>query len=98
MTNIELVGLSVLALRSMFIGFASRDFFNGVGTAFFGNTVAVLPATVLMEMETLPVIIKLLPFIGSTAGAAASIMLLSQSNWLSMWSSNLNMFKFLANK
>ena len=49
-------------------------------------------------METLPVIIKLLPFIGSTAGAAASIVLLSQSNWLSMWASNLNVFKFLANK
>jgi NADH-ubiquinone oxidoreductase chain 5 len=98
MTNIELLGLSILALSSMFIGFASRDFFNGVGTGFFGNNVAASPVTVLMEMETLPVVIKLLPFIGSTAGAAASIVLLSQSNWLSMWASNLNVFKFLANK
>ena len=98
MTNIELLGLSILALSSMFIGFASRDFFNGVGTGFFGNNVAASPVTVLMEMETLPVTIKLLPFIGSTAGAAASIVLLSQSNWLSMWASNLNVFKFLANK
>jgi len=84
MTNIELLGLSALALSSIFIGFASRDFFNGVGTGFFSNNVAASPATVLMEMETLPVVIKLLPFIGSTAGAAASIVLLSQSNWLSM--------------
>jgi NADH-ubiquinone oxidoreductase chain 5 len=98
MTNIELLGLSILALSSMFIGFASRDFFNGVGTGFFSNNVAASPVTVLMEMETLPVVIKLLPFIGSTAGAAASIVLLSQSNWLAMWASNLNMFKFLANK
>jgi len=37
-----------------------------------------------MEMETLPVVIKLLPFIGSTAGALASVVLLTQSNWLSM--------------
>ncbi len=98
MTNIELLGLSVLALSSIFIGFVSRDFFNGVGTSFFGNNVAASPTTVLMEMETLPVVIKLLPFIGSTAGAAASIVLLSQSNWLTMWSANLSMFKFLANK
>lgn len=98
MTNTELLGLSILALSSIFIGFASRDFFNGVGTGFFGNNIASTPATVLMEMETLPVMIKLLPFIGSMAGAAASIMLLQQSNWLLMWNSNLNTFKFLANK
>jgi len=80
MTNIELLGLSILALSSIFIGFASRDFFNGVGTGFFGNNVAASPVTVLMEMETLPVTIKLLPFIGSTAGAVVSIVLLSRSN------------------
>jgi hypothetical protein len=84
MTNIELVGLSTLALASIFIGFVSRDFFNGVGTSFFSNSTASSPATFLMEMETLPVYVKLLPFIGSTAGAAASIVLLAQSNWLSM--------------
>jgi hypothetical protein len=80
MTNIELLGLSALALASIFIGFVSRDFFNGVGTSFFSNSVASSPATFLMEMETLPVVIKLLPFIGSTAGVAASIVLLTQSN------------------
>jgi hypothetical protein len=51
-----------------------------------------------MEMETLPVVIKLLPFIGSTAGAAASIVLLTQSNWMLMWSNSLSTFKFLASK
>jgi NADH-ubiquinone oxidoreductase chain 5 len=98
MTNIELFGLSFLALASIFIGFVSREFFNGVGTPFFSNSVAASPATFLMEMETLPVVIKLLPFIGSTAGAAASIVLLTQSNWMLMWSNSLSTFKFLASK
>ena len=98
MTNIELLGLSILAMCSILIGFVSRDFFSGVGTNFFGNTVASTPTTILMEMETLPVGIKLLPFIGSTAGALASVVLLTQSNWLAMWSQSLSMFKFFANK
>jgi hypothetical protein len=80
MTNIELVCLSFLAFCSVVIGFVSRDFFNGVGTGFFSNTLAITPATVLMEMETLPVSIKLLPFIGSTIGSIAAIVLLMQSN------------------
>jgi len=80
MTNIELLGLSILAMGSILIGFMSREFFNGVGTDFFSNNVASTPATTLMEMETLPAIIKLLPFIGSTAGAIISVVLLSQSN------------------
>jgi len=98
MTNIELGGLSVLALGSILIGYVSRDFFNGVGTDFFGNNVAGAPSTILMEMETLPVIVKLLPFIVSTGGALASVVLLSQSNWLAMWSQSLAAFRFLANK
>jgi proton-translocating NADH-quinone oxidoreductase chain L len=97
-TNIELGGLSVLILGSLFIGFMSNDFFNGVGTDFFGNNVASTPATVIMEMHTLPVIVKLLPFIVSTGGALAAVVLLSQSNWLIMWSQSLLVFKFLANK
>ena len=62
----------------------SNDFFNGVGTDFFGNNVASTPATVIMEMHTLPVFVKLLPFIVSTGGALAAVVLLSQSNWLIM--------------
>lgn len=98
MTTIEIGVLSILALCSIFIGYVSRDFFAGAGTGFFGNQIASAPATILMEMETLPVAIKLLPFIGSTAGAVASVVLLTQSNWLSMWSSNLAAFKFFASK
>lgn len=98
MTTIELVGLSTLTLASLFIGYVCRDFFTGAGSPFFGNQIASTPANILMEMETLPVWIKLLPFIVSTAGALAAIALLSQSNWLSSWSSNLATFKFLANK
>jgi len=82
MTTIELLGLSVLALASIFIGYFCRDFFTGAGSPFFANQVAASPATVLMEMETLPVLIKLLPFIGSTAGALAAVVLLRKSNWL----------------
>lgn len=84
MTNIELVGLSILAMSSVLMGFLCRDFFNGPGTDYFGNNVAATPATFLLEMETLPVAVKLLPFIGSTAGALAAVVLLSQSNWLLM--------------
>jgi len=80
MTTVELGGLSVLILGSIFIGFVSIEFFNGIGTDFFGNNVASTPATVLMEMHTLPVIIKLLPFIVSIGGALAAVVLLSQSN------------------
>jgi NADH-ubiquinone oxidoreductase chain 5 len=98
MTIIELCGLSVLAVASIFIGYVCRDFFTGAGSPFFGNQIASSPATILMEMETLPVLIKLLPFIGSTAGALAAIALLRKSNWLASWSSNLSTFKFLANK
>lgn len=98
MTTIELLGLSVLAFASIFIGFLCRDFFTGAGSPFFTNQVASSPATVLMEMETLSVLIKLLPFIGSTAGALAAIVLLRKSNWLVSWSSNLATFRFLANK
>lgn len=48
MTNIELGGLSVLTLGSIFVGYMSRDFFNGVGTDFFGNNIALNPATFTM--------------------------------------------------
>jgi NADH-ubiquinone oxidoreductase chain 5 len=97
-TNIELVVLSILASGSLLIGFGSRDFFNGVGTDFFGNNISSTPSTFLMEMETLPIIIKLLPFILSSAGALISMLLLSQSHWLIMWSQSLSVFKFLSNK
>lgn len=80
MTTIELLGLSVLAFASIFIGYLCRDFFTGAGSSFFSNQVAASPANVLMEMETLPVLLKLLPFIGSSAGALAVVALLSQSN------------------
>jgi proton-translocating NADH-quinone oxidoreductase chain L len=98
LTNLEFGGLGILILGSLFIGYISNDFFNGVGTDFFGNNVASSPITIIMELHTLPLAVKLLPFIVSTGGALAAVALLSQSNWLIMWSQNLATFKFFANK
>jgi hypothetical protein len=64
----------------MIIGFVSRDFFIGAGSSYFGNSVASSAPNILMEMETLPVLIKNLPFIGSSAGALGAVVLLVRSN------------------
>ena len=80
MTNFEFVVLGLLALGSLFVGFVSRDFFNGVGTSYFNNAVALTPPNILLEIEILPSLVKSLPFIGSTIAALAAVFLFLHLN------------------
>ena len=61
--------LIILALGSLFAGFIMKDFFVGIGTTFWGNSIFVYPTNVInLEAEFLPIWLKWLPFCISFLG------------------------------
>lgn len=60
-TFIETFVLGFLAILSVLSGYLCRDLFVGLGSDFFGNSVAVLNQNALTSAEFLPLTIKLLP-------------------------------------
>src|SRR5258708_7972144 len=62
---------------SIFFGFVFSDLFVGIGTDFFGNSIFTHPTNItLVEAEfSLPLLLKLLPTIGSIFAAISAIIL-----------------------
>ena len=72
-----IIPLFTLGLFSIFFGYFASDFFVGVGSDFFGNSVFIHPNNInLIEAEfSLDPIIKLLPTILSFTGAILAVYL-----------------------
>jgi len=70
------VPLLVLACGSLFWGWFSRDMFVGLGTSFWGVSIAMPPIESLstsMESEFLPTAVKFIPLIVSFVGIVLSL-------------------------
>jgi NADH-ubiquinone oxidoreductase chain 5 len=66
--------LFILAFFSIFIGFILKDMFVGLGSSFFNNALFNLPLNnIYLELEFIPVSIKLIPVFFSLLGALISI-------------------------
>jgi NADH-ubiquinone oxidoreductase chain 5 len=67
----------ILALFSIFFGYFCSDFFVGIGSDFFGNSLFLNPNNIsIIEAEfSLPLIIKLLPAILSLFGGSLAVYL-----------------------
>ena len=72
-----IIPLFILGSFSIFFGYFASDFFVGVGSDFFGNSVFIHPNNInLIEAEfSLDPIIKLLPTILSLTGASLAVYL-----------------------
>ena len=65
--------LSLLLIPSMFIGFYSKDFFVGVGSDFFSNSIYLNPKKLhLFDAEFLEYFFKILPLLFSFLGAVSA--------------------------
>jgi NADH-ubiquinone oxidoreductase chain 5 len=62
-----MIPLTLLSLASIFFGYLFADLFVGIGTDFFSDSLFIHPNHItLVEAEfSLPLIMKLLPSIGS---------------------------------
>jgi NADH-ubiquinone oxidoreductase chain 5 len=71
------IPLFLLSIASIFFGFIFHDLFVGLGTDFFGNSLFIHPDHITMvEAEfSLPLIMKLLPTIGSVFAAILAVLL-----------------------
>ena len=71
---IMFIPLAVLGIGSIFIGYASRDLFIGLGSDFFDDSIFILPSNLIMtDAEFIPYYIKLLPSILSLIGMVGSL-------------------------
>ena len=84
-----IIPLFVLGLFSIFFGYFAADFFVGLGSDFFGNSLFIHPNNInIIEAEfSLDPIIKLLPTLLSIAGALLAVYLYHFSNSSSPWRS-----------
>jgi NADH-ubiquinone oxidoreductase chain 5 len=71
------IPLFLLSLCSIFFGFIFHDLFVGLGTDFFANSLFIHPDHITMvEAEfSLPLMMKLLPTIGSALAGLAAVLL-----------------------
>lgn len=61
--------LIILTFGSIFVGFLTKEFFIGIGTDFWGNSIFTFPMNLFfLEAEFLPIFIKWLPFFLSLIG------------------------------
>jgi NADH-ubiquinone oxidoreductase chain 5 len=73
---IMFVPLTVLIIGSIFLGYAVKDIFIGMGSDYWGNAVLSLPYNIyILESEFLVLGIKLLPVIFSASGAFTAYLL-----------------------
>ena len=74
---IVMVPLIVLSLLAIFFGYIGKDLFVGMGSDFLSHSLFTFPSHIsLIEAEfALPQLIKLLPAIGTFAGAAMALYL-----------------------
>ena len=70
------IPLLLLSLGSIFLGYLSKDMFIGVGTPFWNSVIFIAPQNLnIIDAEFIPILIKWVPFIVSSIGASASIIL-----------------------
>lgn len=62
-SELELIVLASLAILSVLSGYVFRDLFVGLGSSFFGQSIAFVGSNALTSAEFLPVTIKLRPTI-----------------------------------
>ncbi len=94
--------LVILTFGSIFIGFLTKDFFIGVGTDFWENSIFIFPSNLyFIEAEFLPIFLKWVPFFLSLVGILlASFINIFNYKSFTYKSHNivLNFFAFLINK
>ena len=70
------IPLMILAVGSIFVGYATKDMIIGLGTGFWGSAILTLPKnTNVIDAEFLPATVKLIPVILSIIGATLAILL-----------------------
>ena len=77
---IVIISLTILSILAIFFGYIARDLFVGISSDFLVESVFIHPNHIyLCEAEfSLPLLIKLLPLIGTIAGAMLSLYLYHQ--------------------
>jgi len=70
------IPMFILSFCSIFVGYLTRDIFIGLGSPFWGNSIAISPAdyATALEAEFLPFSIKIIPILFSTFGACFAIV------------------------
>lgn len=100
--SLMILPLLPLTLGSIFIGFLTKDFFVGVGSDFWNNSILILSNHLFfIEAEFLPIKIKWLPFFLSIFGIiTASFINVFNKNFFTFNKKNrsLSFFSFLVNK
>jgi len=93
-----------LSIPSIFIGYFSKDFFIGLGTPFWGNSIATSPAdyNVFLAAEFLPFYIKIIPVLFSFFGMVlATIVYQYFIRYFNVFNTNrffYDIFNFLSKK
>jgi len=96
--------MALLSIPSIFIGYISRDFFVGLGTPFWGNSLNYFSVDydLYLSAEFLPFYIKIIPILFSTSGTVLSIVyyqyFLSSFNILKTNRVLYNVYNFLNKK
>lgn len=74
---IVIIPLTILSLFAIFFGYIAKDLYVGMGSDFLTSSLFVYPSHIsLVEAEfALPLMIKLLPAIGTIAGAGLAVYL-----------------------
>ena len=100
--TLMLIPLIILSFGSIFIGFLTKDFFIGVGTDFWENSIFIFSSNMyFIEAEFLPIFLKWIPFLLSLLGIfLASFINISNYNFFKFnrYNALFNYFAFLINK
>jgi NADH-ubiquinone oxidoreductase chain 5 len=89
-----IVPLMILAFGAIFVGFLSRDLFIGLGSTFFGNSIANnIHNFNLIDSEFLHAFLKNLPFVFTLSGSIFSLFLIHCFNVSKITIYNLKMSK-----
>ncbi len=95
------ISLSVLAIGSIFFGYASKELFVGFGTDFWNQNIFIAPKhNKQFNIEFIPQTIKMMPFFGSLlAVSLANIVFQLNVHWLDFFGNNFrNLYAFLSYK
>jgi NADH-ubiquinone oxidoreductase chain 5 len=98
------IPMAVLSIPSIFIGYLSRDFFVGLGTPFWGNSIALSSSNYacFLNAEFLPFYIKIIPVICSTLGTLLAIayytFFIKDFNVLTFGQTGITVYTFLNKK
>lgn len=71
-----IISLSILAIGSIFFGYLTRDFFVGLGSSYFMESIFIQPtSTSLLDAEFIPISVKLLPLFSGLFGMGSAFLL-----------------------